>query len=454
MTVYFIAIGGSVMHNLAIALKLKGYDVNGSDDEIFEPAKGNLLKYNLLPAQMGWNPARITNDIDAIVLGMHAKPDNPELKKAQELGLKIYSFPEFLFEQAKNKKRVVIGGSHGKTSITAMIMHILEKNKMAFDYMVGSAVKGFDITVRLTDDAPIMIFEGDEYPDSAINRTPKFHLYQPDIALISGIAWDHINVFPTIDTYIEQFRKFVDLIPYDGALVFNLEDETVSHIATSGNPSLKKISYATPVFVIEEGITYIIEKQKKIPLQIFGRHNLQNMMGAVEVCKLIGIEETNCFEAMKDFDGAARRMESVSSTAFAHVFRDFAHAPSKLKATIAAVKEQFTSQKLIACFELHTFSSLNRDFLGEYFQSMHDADIKVVFFNQHTFELKRMEPLEAEFIKEAFGDRHIHVFNEAKTLTSFLEEHTSKINNLLMMSSGNFDGMDLTALSNFGHDKN
>src|SRR6185295_13972529 len=281
MKIHFIAIGGSVMHNLAIALTLKGYTVTGSDDEVFEPAKSNLAKYNLLPETFGWNPLRITKEIDAVVLGMHAKADNPELLKAQKLGLKIFSFPEFLYEQSKNKTRIVIAGSHGKTSITAMVMHILNKNNRDFDYMVGSAVKGFEITVRLSNDSPAMIFEGDEYPDSAINETPKFHIYQPDIALISGIAWDHINVFPTFEIYADQFRKFVELISPNGTLIFNSEDETVMQIAESMNPGIKKIPYSTPAFEIAEGQTFLIHRGENIPLKIFGRHNLQNMMGAI-----------------------------------------------------------------------------------------------------------------------------------------------------------------------------
>ncbi|HYV92609.1 MAG TPA: Mur ligase family protein [Chitinophagales bacterium] len=449
MRVHFIAIGGSVMHNLAIALALKGYDVSGSDDEIFEPAKSNLSRYNLLPETLGWNPSIITSDIDAVLLGMHAKADNPELLRAQKLGLKIFSFPEFLHEQSKNKTRVVIGGSHGKTSITAMVMHILKKNDRDFDYMVGSAVKGFDITVRLSDSAPVIILEGDEYPDSAINQTPKFLIYQPNIALISGIAWDHINMFPTFESYIEQFRKFVELIPFDGTLIFNSEDETVKRIAETANTAIKKIGYATPSFEIANGKTFFIHHEQKIPLEIFGRHNLQNMMGAVEVCKCLGVEEENCLAAMEDFSGAAKRLELVIQNETCSVFRDFAHAPSKLKATIAAVKEQFPRRKLVACFELHTFSSLNQDFLTEYFGSLQEADIKIIFCNAHTFELKRMQPLDPSVIKKSFGDQAIHVFTGKEGLRNFLAAQSWNEKNLLMMSSGNFGEMDLNEIATF-----
>lgn len=437
------------MHNLAIALKLKGYDVSGSDDEIFEPAKSNLAKYRLLPSSYGWDASRVTSDINAVVLGMHAKSDNPELLKAQDLNLKIYSFPEFLYQQSRNKTRVVIAGSHGKTTITAMLMHIMNKAQRKFDYLVGSSVKGFDINVRLSEDAPVILIEGDEYPDSAINQVPKFHIYQPNIALISGIAWDHINVFPTIEVYIDQFRKFVELIPFDGALVFNSEDEVLKVIAKNVNPGVRKIPYSIPKFEIIDGTTNIILPGKKIPLKIFGKHNLQNLMGAIEVAKLLGLEEQFCFGAMTDFMGAARRLEVVKSQDQTTVFRDFAHAPSKLKATITAVKEQYPKRKLVACFELHTYSSLDKDFLIEYYHSMQLADVKIVFYNAHTFELKRKELIEPEFIHEAFGDRRIHVYTDAESLKNFLEKQSWGRTNLLMMSSGNFGNIDMGALATF-----
>ncbi|MBX7141182.1 MAG: peptidoglycan synthetase [Chitinophagales bacterium] len=449
MRVHFIAIGGSVMHNLAIALKLKGYHVTGSDDEIFEPAKSHLAQYNLLPPSNGWDPSRVTSDINAIVLGMHAKPDNPELLKAQDLNLRIFSFPEFVYQQSKNRTRVVIAGSHGKTTITAMIMHILRKADKKFDYMVGSSVKGFDINVRLSDDAPVIILEGDEYPDSAINKIPKFHVYQPNLALISGVAWDHINMFPTFEIYVDQFRKFVQLIPFDGALVYNSEDRDLKVIVKNCNPDIRKIPYHLPPYEIADGVTCLTRNNKKVPLRIFGRHNLQNLMGAVEICKLLGLSEEFCFESMSDFVGASRRLEKIASSELSTVFRDFAHAPSKLRATIAAVREQFPDRKLVACFELHTYSSLDKDFLGEYFDTMKQADVKVVFYNAHTFELKRKEMIEPEFIYEAFGDRHIHVITDAPSLEKFLKARTWKKTNLLMMSSGSFGGIDINALATF-----
>lgn len=449
MKVHFIAIGGSVMHNLAIALKLKGYEVTGSDDEVFEPARSNLDKYGLLPPAIGWDASRIATNLDAVLLGMHARPDNPELLKAKELGLRIYSFPEFLYEQSKHKTRVVIGGSHGKTTITAMVLHMLKKNSCDFDYMVGASLQGFDISVRLSESAPVMIFEGDEYPDSAINKTPKFHLYQPDIALLSGIAWDHINVFPTVENYVAQFRSFVELIPNDGVLIFNSEDENVLEVTESANPEIQKIPYSTPAFEIANGMTYLIHNDEKIPLQIFGRHNLQNMMGAIEVCKVIGISEADCLDAIQDFTGAARRLELLSKSDTAAVFKDFAHSPSKLKATIGAVKEQYPDRKLAACMELHTYSSLNKEFITEYHNSMQQADVKVVFYNAHTFQVKRMELLDPQWIKTSFGDDSLYIYTDKNSLQEFLHMMPWKNTNLLMMSSGNFGGLDLKELSTF-----
>lgn len=449
MNVHFIAIGGSVMHNLAIALSLKGYTVTGSDDEIFEPAKSSLAKYGLLPPALGWHEDKITPALDAIVLGMHAKADNPELVKARLLELKIYSFPEFLYEQSKHKTRVVIGGSHGKTTITAMILHILRKNNVDFDYMVGAKLQGFDIMVRLSDSAPVMIFEGDEYPDSAINKTPKFHLYHPDIALISGIAWDHINVFPTFEKYVSQFRTFAGLLPETGQLIYNAEDAEVSLIAAAVNSSIWKVPYATPDFFIESGITYLKRSEENIPLKIFGRHNLQNMMGAIEVCKALGISETDCLDAIKDFNGAARRLELLSQTATSATYKDFAHSPSKLKATIAAVNEQYPERKLIACMELHTYSSLNRKFLSEYRDSLKDATLKIIFYDAHTFKIKELEPLTPALIRETFNDESIIVFTDSQLLHDFLTSQSWENTNLLMMSSGNFGGLDLKELSTF-----
>lgn len=449
MRVHFIAIGGSVMHNLALALHKKGYTITGSDDEIFEPAYSRLKSAGLLPEHIGWNENRITKDMDALVLGMHAKPDNPELLKAKSLGLKIYSFPEYIYEQSKNKKRIVIGGSHGKTSITAMILHVLRYCNKNFDYMVGAQLDGFDLMVHLSESAPVIILEGDEYPDSAINKTPKFHIYQPDVALISGIAWDHINVFPTFDIYKEQFRKFAALIPNDGVLVYNAEDENVNAIGEEFKNSIRCIPYHTPSYSVREGICYLSVNGRDIPLQIFGKHNLQNLTGAKLICREAGVTDDEFYKAMSSFKGAAKRLELLGKNSSSEIFKDFAHSPSKLKATISAVKEQFPNRKLVAVMELHTYSSLNKNFLEEYNGCMNQADIKAVYFSTHALELKRLEKLNADDVKKYFGDDEINVFSNKDSLTEFLHHQKWENANLLLMSSGNFDGMDLNALVTF-----
>jgi UDP-N-acetylmuramate: L-alanyl-gamma-D-glutamyl-meso-diaminopimelate ligase len=448
MRIHFIAIGGSVMHNLAIALKLKGYNITGSDDAIFEPASSNLAKHGLLPTT-GWDESKVDPKLDAVVLGMHAKPDNPELAKAKALSLKIYSFPEFIYEQSKNKKRIVIGGSHGKTTITAMILHILSDNHFNFDYMVGAALPGFELTVRLSDLAPVIILEGDEYPDSAINKIPKFHIYKPDIALLSGIAWDHINVFETFEKYVSQFDAFVQMIPDGGSIIYNSEDQQVRMVVEKAGTEVKKIPYSTPPFEIINGVTYLMWKDETIPLRVFGRHNLQNMMGAISVCMELGIKEEDCVQSIKTFSGAARRLELVAKNQKTVFYRDFAHSPSKLKATIAAVREQYPEWGLAACMELHTYSSLDKAFLHEYRNSMTDATIRIVFFDEHSFTLKKMDPLEPAFIRDAFGDPGIIVFTHAEDLKKFLHRISWENMALLMMSSGNFGGLDLKELSTF-----
>ncbi len=449
MRVHFIAIGGSVMHNLALALHKKGYTVSGSDDEIFEPAYSRLKSAGLLPEHIGWDESRITEDMDALVLGMHAKPDNPELLKAKSLGLKIYSFPEYIYEQSKDKKRIVIGGSHGKTSITAMILHVLRYCNRDFDYMVGAQLEGFDLMVHLSESAPVIILEGDEYPDSAINKIPKFHLYKPDVALISGIAWDHINVFPTFDIYKEQFRKFAELIPNNGALVYNAEDENVNAIGKEFKNRTRCIPYHTPSYSVREGICYLSVNGKDIPLQIFGKHNLQNLAGAKLICNEAGVTDKEFYEAIPSFKGAAKRLELLGKNSSVAVFKDFAHSPSKLKATIAAVIEQFPNRKLVAVMELHTYSSLNKNFLEEYHGCMSAADVKVVYFSTHALELKRLEKLNVDDVKKYFGDTGINVFGHKEALNNFLHDQEWRNANLLLMSSGNFDGMDLNSLVTF-----
>jgi UDP-N-acetylmuramate: L-alanyl-gamma-D-glutamyl-meso-diaminopimelate ligase len=443
MRVHFIAIGGSAMHNLAIALHKKGFDITGSDDEIFEPSKSRIAKYGLLPKEFGWDENRITTDLDAIILGMHARIDNPELLKAQELGVKVFSYPEYIYEQSKDKKRVVIGGSHGKTSITSMVLHVLEKCNKKFDYMVGAQLDGFETMVQLTD-AKIIILEGDEYLSSPIDRRPKFHLYQPDIALISGIAWDHINVFPTFENYVEQFSTFISLIEKDGVLIYCKADSEVNKIAlTTPNSEIDRVGYQTPENVIENGVTSILVEGNKIPLEIFGDHNLQNLNGARLICNELKIADEQFFEAIQDFKGASNRLELIAKNDSTAIYKDFAHSPSKLKATTQSVKKQYPERELIACMELHTFSSLNAEFLKEYKDSMSKADEAYVYYSYHTLEHKKLEAISPEQVKAAFGSDNVTVYNNSDELFDMLnaKEWSDKV--LLLMSSGNFDGKNL-----------
>jgi len=445
--VHFIAIGGSAMHNLALALHYKGYRVTGSDDEIFDPAKSRLAACGLLPAETGWFPEKLTPDLDAVILGMHAHADNPELARAKRMGLKIFSYPEYLYEQSKDKVRIVIGGSHGKTTITAMILHVLQHAGVDCDYMVGAKLEGFDVMVRLTEKAPFMVFEGDEYLTSALDPRPKFHLYKPDIALISGIAWDHMNVFPTFDKYVEQFRIFAGMVPDSGSIVYCSDDPEVVAVAEQTEGSMLKIPYTVPEYKIHEGITWLKTPDGDIPLKVFGRHNLMNLEGARRVCNLLNVSDSLFYEAIRSYKGASNRLELLAGAPGRSVFRDFAHAPSKLQATIQAAKEQFTNRRLVACFELHTYSSLNKDFLSQYAGSMDMADEAFVFFSPHALSIKRLPMLEAEDIRKAFGKEGLRVFTEADDLKEALLAESWDNTNLLMMSSGNYNGLNMKELT-------
>jgi UDP-N-acetylmuramate: L-alanyl-gamma-D-glutamyl-meso-diaminopimelate ligase len=442
--VHFIAIGGSAMHNLAIALHLKGYKVSGSDDEIFEPSKSRLEKHGILPTEFGWDANRITSGIDEVILGMHARIDNPELLKAQELGLKIYSYPEYLYQQSKDKIRIVIGGSHGKTTITAMILHVFQKLDIECDYMVGAKLDGFDVMVKLSNEAKYMVIEGDEYLTSPIDRRPKFHLYMPNIALLSGIAWDHINVFPTFDNYLEQFKIFIELIDKQGALVYCDEDIELQKLAEKTSPKLKKLPYNIPKhFIDSKGITHIKDGELDIALKVFGDHNLMNLTGARLVCEQVGISKVDFYNAISDFKGASNRLELVAENSNTKVFKDFAHSPSKLKATTNAVKQQFKNKKLIACMELHTFSSLNAEFLSHYAGAMDTSDVAIVYFNPHTIEHKKLPPISVEQVKEGFARKDLIVFTESVKLQEYLKSLDYIDKNLLIMTSGNLDGVNL-----------
>ncbi|MEI7724617.1 MAG: Mur ligase family protein [Bacteroidota bacterium] len=446
MHVHFIAIGGSAMHNLAIALYKKGYHITGSDDEIFEPSKSRLAACNILPSTQGWDASRITRELGAVILGMHAKSDNPELLKAKELGIKIYSYPEYLYEQSKNKKRVVIGGSHGKTTITAMILHVLQHAAIDCDYMVGAQLEGFDVMVRLTEEAPVMVIEGDEYLTSPIDLRPKFHLYKPDIALLSGIAWDHINVFPTFENYIEQFVIFINQISPGGSLVYNCEDDELQRICPGSRNDISIIPYDTYPHEIKNGVTSIQFNNQNFPLQIFGRHNLMNLNGARLVCRQLGISDLLFFEAIQSFKGASKRLELMAKNSSRVVYKDFAHAPSKVRATLQAVKEQFSARKVIACLELHTYSSLNKDFLSHYKGTLDPADVAIVYFSPHALKIKRLPEISAEQVKEGFNKPGMEVFTDSSQLVERLFQEKDPETVLLMMSSGNYDGVDLKYL--------
>ena len=447
MHYHFIAIGGSAMHNLAIALHLKGDSVSGSDDEIFEPSKSRLAKHNLLPSKIGWDTNRIHSNIDAVILGMHARKDNPELKEAQKLGLSIYSYPEFIYEQTKDQLRIVIGGSHGKTSITSMILHVLSKNNIDHNYMVGAQLEGFDCMVKLSKEAKISVLEGDEYLSSPIDRRPKFHIYYPDIAVVSGIAWDHINVFPTFENYVQQFRIFVDKVSQSGKVIYFEDDAVLKEVVLSSTSKATKIPYRTFPNQIKNGITYIRTNEKSIPLEIFGEHNLQNLNAAYHVCIQVGVKSVDFFKAIRSFKGASKRLELVKKNHITAIYKDFAHSPSKLKATTSALKKQYPNRKLIACMELHTFSSLNKSFLDQYNGTMQGADVAYVYFNKQTLKHKKLEDLSAEDVKNAFGGENVTVLNSSEEMVDHLLEMKWEQQNLLLMSSGNFDGIQFESLA-------
>jgi len=446
MNIHFIAIGGSAMHNLAISLYQKGYQVSGSDDTIHNPSKGRLEKHGLLPAEFGWFPEKISSKLDVIILGMHAKKDNPELLKAQELGLKIYSYPEFLYEQSKNKTRVVIGGSHGKTTITSMILHVLSYHDKKVDYMVGAQLDGFENMVHLTKENEFILLEGDEYLSSPIDRRPKFHVYKPNIALLSGIAWDHINVFPTFENYVEQFSIFTDSLVNGGIMVYNEEDTIVKEVVESSTNHIKKYPYTTPNHFIENGITYLETPEGDLPLAIFGIHNLQNLAGAKWICQHMGVDEDGFYEAIASFKGASKRLEKIVENKTTVIFKDFAHSPSKVAATTKAVKEQYESRTVLACLELHTYSSLNADFLEEYKGALDFADKAVVFYSPHAVEIKKLDAVSAAQIAEAFQREDLIIYTNPEDFKTFLYNENLGNTAVLLMSSGDYGGLGFDEL--------
>ncbi|THF50480.1 peptidoglycan synthetase [Flavobacterium supellecticarium] len=442
MRTHFIAIGGSAMHNLALALHSKGYKVTGSDDAIFEPSKTRLQNKGLLPEEMGWFPEKITSDIEAVILGMHAKADNPELLKAQELGLKIYSYPEFLYEQSKDKTRVVIGGSHGKTTITSMILHVMHYHNIEVDYMVGAQLEGFDTMVHLTADNDFIVLEGDEYLSSPMDPRPKFHLYQPNIALISGIAWDHINVFPTYENYVEQFSIFIRKITNGGILVYNENDPEVKRVAEEATNPIRKIPYHTPDYTVEDGTTLLATPEGPMPIEVFGAHNLNNLAGAKWICQNMGVDEADFYEAIASFKGASKRLEKIAEGKGKVAYKDFAHSPSKVAATTKAVKEQYPNRNLIACLELHTYSSLNAEFLKEYQGALNAADTAVVFYSPEAVQIKRLETITYEQIAKAFNREDLIIYTNPEDFKQYLFNLNLDNTVLLLMSSGNYGGLD------------
>ncbi len=449
MKIHFIAIGGSAMHNLAIALKLKGYTITGSDDLINDPSKSRLKKYNLLPEEEGWFSEKISRDIDAIVLGMHAKEDNPELIKAKELGLQIYSYPEFIYNQSKDKIRIVIGGSHGKTSITSLILHVLKEQNIDADYMVGAQLEGFEVMVKLSESSKYIVLEGDEYLSSALDPRPKFHLYKPHIALVSGIAWDHINVFKTFENYVQQFEIFINSIENNGTLVFNKLDNELVKLIESNTNNIKFIPYSLPEFKINDGITYIDFDGKSYKLNIFGDHNLQNINGALHICSSLGIKSKDFYKAITSFNGASNRLELIYKFSNSTIFKDFAHSPSKVKATSEAVRKQFPEIRLIACFELHTYSSLNPAFLNKYRDTLNNADECYIYYSEKNMKIKRLTPIDSKLIIKSFNHKNLTVIDNYEKLkeTMFSLDLTNSV--LLMMSSGKFGGLDLEKLKQY-----
>jgi len=443
MQIHFIAIGGSAMHNLALALEHKGYTITGSDDVIFEPSKSRLAEKGLLPEEFGWFPDKVHGSLDAVILGMHAKPDNTELLRAQELGLKIYSYPEFLYEQSKNKTRVVIGGSHGKTTITSMILHVLDYHDRNVDYMVGAQLDGFDRMVHLTEENDFIVLEGDEYLSSPIDRRPKFHLYKPNIALLSGIAWDHINVFPTFENYVEQFRIFVDSIVKGGSITYNEEDLEVKKVVEASENAIRKLPYSTPAYAVENGQTLLETPEGPMPIEVFGRHNLSNLAGAKWICQNMGVDEDDFYEAIATFTGASKRLEKLAEGKTSVVYKDFAHSPSKVAATTRAVKEQYPDRKLIACLELHTYSSFEPEFLKGYKGALDAADVATVFYLPESVAIKKLDPVSPEQISEAFERNDLMIFTDATAFKEFVYGQQFLDSVLLLMSSGNYGGLDL-----------
>lgn len=435
------------MHNIAIALKQQGHYVTGSDDEVYEPSKSRLEKHGLLPSTQGWDANRITPDLDLIILGMHAREDNPELLKAKELGIPIMSFPDYIYQHSTDKQRIVIAGSHGKTTITAMILHVLHHFNRKFDYLVGASVAGIENSVKLTDDAPVIVIEGDEYLTSPIDLVPKFLKYNHHIGVISGISWDHMNVFPSEEDYVRQFDLFADSTPKGGTLIYNADDAMAAVVGNKEREDVVGIPYKTPKYKLEDGVLYLTEYDKKVPLKVFGEHNLQNIEAARQVVKKIGITDEQFNEAISTFTGAGKRLEKVAEANGFALYSDYAHAPSKVKATVKAMKQRYPDRKLVACFELHTFSSLNKEFLPNYKNVMKHADEALVYYNPENLAKKRLEYISPEDVVNEFDKKGLMVFTDKQELMDYISGRDWQNSNLLLMSSGTFDKLDIKQLA-------
>ena len=442
MRLHFISIGGSAMHSLALEMKRMGNEITGSDDAIFNPSKAKLKAAEILPETLGWFPEKITNKIDVVILGMHAKINNPELLKAQSLKLKIQSYPEFLAEISQEKTRVVIAGSHGKTTITAMILHVLNYHDISTDFMLGAPVSAVTETLFVSEENDFILLEGDEYLSSAIDLQPKFLWYQPEIALISGIAWDHINVFPTFETYVSQFEKFIFSIREGGVLLYNQEDLVLKDLVENSPHAVKKIPYRAPIHHIENGITFLDTSEGSLPLSVFGEHNLMNLSGAQWISQLMGLDAVEFYEAIPSFTGAAKRLEKISQGLTAVLYKDFAHAPSKVMATAKAVKDQFKGFEIQICLELHTYSSLDISFINQYKKTLSLADKAIIFYDPEALKIKNRSPISTEIIQAAFDHDFLKVITKTSSLEEYLfsQKYDNKI--MVMMSSGNFGGLD------------
>lgn len=440
--VHFIAIGGSAMHNLALALHREGHLVTGSDDEIAEPSKSRLLNAGLLPPEIGWFPEKIDNATDQVILGMHARKDNPELLRAIELGKQVFSYPEYLYERSRSKKRIVIAGSHGKTTITSMILHVLQDAGIETDYMVGAQLEGFEIMVRLSETARFVVLEGDEYLTSPIDPRPKFIHYKPDVVVISGIGWDHMNVFPTFENYVDQFRMLVSGMTSEGVLIYCANDKEVARIVLESNCS--RVSYTVHPHISDGGIFSLLpEGQKPVPVMIFGSHNMANIAAALNVCRIMGVEDEFFYKSISSFRGASLRLQLIMENLNKSVYRDFAHAPSKVRASVKALREKYPSRLLVACLELHTYSSLSKDFVGQYNGSLNDADHALVFYDPHAVALKKLPSMDFDDIKKAFGFNGLVVCSDVSEIERFVRQYFRDNATAVFMSSGSFAGYNL-----------